>query len=162
MERRLSASLRATAIGVAATYVLYLLVGNALLNSGYGQSIANRMPEKLVASWGSAWTLYPGHVHARDVRLAGHVRHTVWSVQADSVRGRIALFPLLAREVRVPALVATDVSGGATRIDVERVPPSRRRAAGRCGSTMSSPRPYRMRILTVWCLRVGDTPGAAS
>jgi hypothetical protein len=126
MERRLSGWPRATIIGAAATYVLYLLAGNALLNSDYGQAFANRMPEKFVASWGSAWTLYPGQVHARDVRLAGHVRHTVWSVQADSVHGRLALLPLLARDVRVPALVATGVSGGAARIDVERAPPSPR------------------------------------
>lgn len=126
MERRLSRSLRAISIGVAATYVLYLLVGNALLNSDYGRAFANRMPEKVVASWGSAWTLFPGRVHASEVRLAGHVRHMVWSVQADSVRGRLALLPLLTREVRVPALVATGVSGGATRIDVERVPPAPR------------------------------------
>ena len=126
MERRLSRSLRAITIGVAATYVLYLLVGNALLNSDYGRAFANRMPEKVVASWGSAWTLFPGRVHASDVRLAGHVRHSVWSVQADSVRGRLALLPLLTREVRVPALVANGVSGGATRIDVERVPPAPR------------------------------------
>jgi hypothetical protein len=126
MGRRLGGSLRTIAIGIVAVYVLYLLVGNALLNSDYAQAFANRMPEKFVASWGTAWTLYPGHVLARDVRLAGHVRHTVWSVQADSVRGRLALLPLLAREVRVPMLVANGVSGGATRIDVERMPPSPR------------------------------------
>jgi hypothetical protein len=126
MERRLGGWPRATAIGVAAAYVTYLLAGNALLNSAYGRALANRMPEKFVASWGSAWTLFPGQVRASDLRLAGHVRHTVWSVQADSVRGRVALLPLLAREVRVPALVATGVSGGANRIDVERVPPSPR------------------------------------
>jgi hypothetical protein len=126
MSRRLSGWLRATAAAIAAIYVAYLLVGNALLNSAYGRNLANRMPEKFVASWGSAWTLYPGQVTASDVRLAGHVRHVVWSLQADSVRGRLALLPLLTRELRVPALVATGVSGGATRIDAERVPPSPR------------------------------------
>lgn len=123
MSRRLSGWLRATAAGIAAIYGTYLLVGNALLNSDYGRNLANRMPEKFVASWGSAWTLYPGQVTAGDVRLAGHVRHVVWSLQADTVRGRLALLPLLTRELRVPALVATGLSGGATRIDAERVPP---------------------------------------
>jgi hypothetical protein len=122
MVLRLSGWLRVTAIGVAAAYGIYLLVGNALLNSDYGHTVANRMPENFVASWGSAWTLYPDQLRANDVRLAGDVRHTVWSVQADSVRGRFALLPLLTREVRVLVLVANGVSGGATRIDAERVP----------------------------------------
>jgi len=126
MKRPPGRWLRVTAIGAAALYALYLLVGNALLNSGYGRALANRMPEKFVASWGSAWTLYPGHLQARDVRMAGHVRHVVWSVQADAVRGRLALLPLLARELRFPAVLATAASGGASRIDLERLPPAPR------------------------------------
>ena len=123
MSVRTKRLLRNLASGVAVAYVIYLVLGNALLGTSYGYELANRKPEKFVASWSSAWTLYPGHVSARDVRLAGHTRRTVWSLQASSVRGRIALLPLFARQMHVPAVVATGVSGGATRIDVERAPP---------------------------------------
>jgi hypothetical protein len=114
---------RRAVITVAAAYATYLLAANVLLNSPAGYALANRQPEKFVAAWGSAWTLYPGHVSANDVRLAGHVRRTVWSVQAHEVRGRVALLPLLTKEVRVPSIVVTGVTGGTTRIDVERAPP---------------------------------------
>jgi hypothetical protein len=60
------------------------------------------------------------------VRIAGHLRRTVWSVQADSAEGRVALLPLLARELRIPQAVAHGVAGGASLIDVERPPPARR------------------------------------
>jgi hypothetical protein len=121
-----TARLRAATIVVGGLYACYLLIANVLLNSDFGLQLANRTPEKFVASWSSGRSLYPGHVRVFDVRLAGHVRRTIWSLQADSVGGRIALLPLLARELRVPSLVADGVSGGATRIDLERIPPEPR------------------------------------
>ncbi len=116
-------STRRVAIAVGSAYAAYLLAANLLLNTPVAHSLANRQSEKFVASWDAAWSLYPGHFRARGVKLAGHVRHMVWSAQADTVRGRIALLPLVAKTVGVPSIVATGVTGGATRIDAERVPP---------------------------------------
>jgi len=118
--------LRRLGWGVLAAYGAYLLAANLFLNTPLGEHIANRKPEKFRAGWGVAWSLYPGHVHVRDLRLAGHVRRTVWSVQADEASGRLALLPLLKKEVRVPRVVGHGVTGGATRIDVERPRPEPR------------------------------------
>ena len=112
--------------GVLAAYGAYLLAANLFLNTPLGEHVANRKPEKFRAGWGVAWSLYPGHVHVRDLRLAGHVRRTVWSVQADEASGRVALLSLLKKEVRVPRVVGYGVAGGATRIDVERPRPEPR------------------------------------
>jgi hypothetical protein len=114
---------RRTAIGLAALYAAYLAAGNVLLNTSPGRDLANRQPEKFVASWASAWTLYPGHVRASELRIAGHTRRVVWSVQADTAHGRIALLPLLTKELRFPSITATGVTGGASLIDVVRLPP---------------------------------------
>ena len=111
---------------VAALYAAYLALGNLLLNSSIGHGLANRKPEKFVGSWSTAWTLYPGHLHLNDVRIAGHSGRMIWSVQADSARGRIAMWPLLSKEVRVPRLIATGMSGGASLVDVRRIPPAPR------------------------------------
>lgn len=108
------------------TYAAYLLLGNLLLNHPVGRQLANWKPEKVVAGWSSAWTLYPGHVHVTDLRIAGHVRRTVWSAQADEASGRLSLLPLLKRELRIPSLRASGVSGGASFIDVVRLPPEPR------------------------------------
>jgi hypothetical protein len=102
--------------------VAYLLLGNVLLNSSIGESLANRKPEKFRISWDFAYTPWPGVVRASNVRMAGHSRRTVWAIQAERIGGRVALLPLLAREVRVPLAWARNVSGGATRIDVDRQP----------------------------------------
>jgi hypothetical protein len=119
-------SARRVVIGLLAVYAAYLVAANLFLNTPFGQQVANRQPEKFRAGWSAAWSLYPGHVHVRDLHLAGHVRRTVWSVQADEASGRVALLPLLAREIRMPRVEVRGASGGATRIDVERPRPEPR------------------------------------
>lgn len=114
---------RVIAPGLIVAYLLYLVAGNLLISSPMGLELANRQPEKFVASWDRAYTLYPGHVHATKLRIAGHVRRTVWSVQADTASGRIALLPLLAKELRVPRVDASGLTGGVTLIDAVREPP---------------------------------------
>jgi hypothetical protein len=114
---------RLFALALAVLYGFYLVAGNLLVESRVGLSLANRQPEKFVAAWNRAWTLYPGHVHVEGLAIAGHVRRTVWSVQADTATGRIALLPLLARELRVRRVNANGLTGDATMIDVVREPP---------------------------------------
>ena len=123
LSRSLVRRARLFALALAVLYGFYLVAGNLLVNSRVGLSLANRQPEKFVAAWNRAWTLYPGHVHVEGLAIAGHVRRTVWSVQADTATGRIALLPLLARELRVPRVNANGLTGGATMIDVLREPP---------------------------------------
>ncbi|MBO9718253.1 MAG: hypothetical protein J7507_15990 [Pseudoxanthomonas sp.] len=109
-----------------AVYAVYLLLGNLFLNTPLGPALANRTPEKFQAQWGPAFTLYPGHVIARDVRLQGQVRRIAWDVEAGRVRGRVALWPLLRKEVRVPSAVASGVRGGARHVERELQPPAPR------------------------------------
>lgn len=115
--------LRRTVWTLLVAYAAYLLLGNLFLNTPLGTWTANRTPEKFQAQWGPAVTLFPGHVVARDVRLKGQVRNTAWEVQAERVRGRVALWPLLAREVRVPSVVASGLTGGARHVRTGREPP---------------------------------------
>jgi hypothetical protein len=112
--------LRAGAWGLFSVYALYLVLGNGLLNSPVGASLANRRPEKFRISWGSATTFWPGQVRLADVKMAGHTRQIVWAIQADRANGRVALLPLLGKEARVATLQVDGVSGGVNRIDVER------------------------------------------
>ncbi|MDG2526125.1 hypothetical protein P6166_12240 [Stenotrophomonas sp. HITSZ_GD] len=101
-----------TLVGI---YAAYLLLANLFLNTPLGPWAANRKPEKFTAQWGLALSAWPGHVRAWDVHLKGHVMHTRWEVRAARVRGHVALMPLFHRQVRVPLVVAEEVSGGALR-----------------------------------------------
>lgn len=115
--------LRLAGLVLLAGYALYLLAGNVFLNSGYGHELLNRKPEAFTMAWSGGRTYWPGRVTLREVRMQGHVRRLQWSAQAEVVRGRIALWPLLRRQVRVPWIDAEGVVGAMTRAAQERVPP---------------------------------------
>jgi len=107
--------LRLTVLVLAGLYLAYLLLANLFLNTPVGPWAANRKPEKFTVQWGPALSWWPGYVMVWDVRLQGHVMHTRWEVQAASAQGHVSVWPLLRREVRVPIVVADEVTGGARR-----------------------------------------------
>ncbi|MGY1408271.1 MULTISPECIES: hypothetical protein [unclassified Luteimonas] len=109
----------ALAVALLAVYALYLVAGNVFLRSDLARELVGRKPGTFRMDWSSAHTLWPGRVTLGDVRMQGQARRTQWSAQAGQVRGRIALWPLLRREVRVPWLEAEAVTGTVARVDEE-------------------------------------------
>ncbi|MDR6841255.1 hypothetical protein [Pseudoxanthomonas sacheonensis] len=105
-------------------YALYLIAGNLFLNTSLGHSAVNRKPEKFQMQWASGSTWWPGRVSLSEVKLRGHVRHTQWSIQAARASGRIGLLALLRREVHVPYVWVTDVTGAVDRTDAEQPAPA--------------------------------------
>jgi len=102
---------RRTALGLAGVYLAYFVAGNLFINTPLGEWTANRKPEKFQIEWGRGYTLWPGRVHVRDVRMKGHAGRATWSVEAGRASGRIAIWPLFRKTVRVPEVVAYDVTG---------------------------------------------------
>lgn len=117
--------LRRTLWTLLIAYAAYLVLGNVFLNTAM-EPLANQRPEAFQAQWSRAYTLFPGHLVAHDVRLHGQARQIAWEVQAERAGGRLALLPLLRKEVRVPEIVATGVSGGARHTERNREPPPSR------------------------------------
>ena len=107
--------LRRLAVGVVAIYVLYLIAANVFLNSALGERAFNQRPERFQIHWTGAMSLYPGHVHLRDVRVGGHVRRNLWSVESPVADGRIKLLPLLVRKLSFGRIRARDVVLGVDR-----------------------------------------------
>ncbi|WP_132986746.1 hypothetical protein [Luteimonas terricola] len=108
------------------SWLAYLAVGNAFLNVDAAQSLLKRKPEKFQIAWDGGHTLLPGRVALRGVRMQGHARRTAWTAQAAHARGRIALLPLLAREIRIPWLEAEVVTGSVERADGDIPSPAHR------------------------------------
>lgn len=121
--------LRRAAMAALLAYAAYLLLGNVFLNTPVAHSLVNRQPQKFHMQWARAYTLWPGRVALRDVRLGGQARRTQWSVQAGGVRGRVALLPLLAKQVHVPWVDADGVRGSVDRVD-SALPPPHARSGG--------------------------------
>lgn len=120
--------LRRTVWTLLIAYVAYLALGNLFLNTLL-KPVANQRPDAFQVQWSSAYTLFPGHVVARDVRMHGQTRKIAWEAQAERASGRLALLPLLRKEVRIPEVAATGVSGGARHTERNREPPPPREGA---------------------------------
>lgn len=117
--RRTLRRLATIALAVLATY---LVAGNLFLNTAIGPWAINRKPERFAMQWSHGLTWWPGHVALWNVETRGHVRHVQWSAQAGHARGRIALLPLLSRELRFPSIDAREVRGTVERAAAEIVP----------------------------------------
>ncbi len=76
---------------------LYLLAANLFLNSPLAPRAFNRRPERFQIGWSSAWTVWPGYVRVRGLRLRGHVNEVTWFVTTERARGWIDLPRLLHR-----------------------------------------------------------------
>lgn len=120
---------RRVVFALVAVYAFYLLAGNIFINTPLGEWTANRKPEKFQIQWGLGYTLWPGRVSVWDVRMKGHAGRTTWSADAGRAKGRIAIAPLFRKTVRVPEVVAFDVTG-AVDIGGPRKPPLPARPGG--------------------------------
>lgn len=61
----------------------WVAIGNAFLQTDLADRAINRKPEKLRVEWRAAWTVVPGIVHVRDLRLRGQNREIQWSATVD-------------------------------------------------------------------------------
>ncbi len=117
---------RRVLVGLVVVYVLYLVAGNLFLNTSLGQGTVNRKPEKFQMHWNSGSTWWPGHVSLSNVKLQGHVRHTQWNLQAARATGRIGVLALFRREIHVPHVWVTDVTGAVETVDAAQPSPEPR------------------------------------
>ncbi|HSK80344.1 MAG TPA: hypothetical protein VLQ45_28075, partial [Thermoanaerobaculia bacterium] len=119
-------------LGGAALVAFYLIAANLFLNSPLGSSALNRRPQMLKVTWNRAWSLYPGDVTVRGLKLRGATPTVRWSVDLDRARGWIDLTALLGRQFRISGLVAEGGRSVTLRVPPPpRKGPPRKKAGGR-------------------------------
>lgn len=106
--------------------VIYLVAANIFLNTALGPWVINRKPEKFTLDWSHGVTWWPGQIALWNVQAKGHVRRIVWSADAAHARGRIALLPLIGKELRIPSLAVSEVSGDISKVVEDILPPDYR------------------------------------
>lgn len=79
---------------------IYLVGVNALINTNVLGPLVNRKPERFTLQWDRGVMLWPGRVTLWGVSMQGQVRRNAWEIQAQRVSGRVALWPLLRKELR--------------------------------------------------------------
>lgn len=125
-EMRMRNWLRRSAWLLGSLLAIYLVAGNIFLNSALGPWAINRKPEKFTLNWSYGVTWWPGQIALWNVQAKGHVRRIAWSADAAQARGRIALLPLFGKELRIPRLAVSDVSGSVNKVVEDILPPEYR------------------------------------
>jgi len=97
------------AVVLVVVELIYLLAANLFLNSPLAERSFNRKPERFHIHWSSAYSLYPGHIHASNVRVGGHSRKNRWVALSTQASGRIKLLPLLLRRLSFDTIRADNV-----------------------------------------------------
>jgi translocation and assembly module TamB len=110
------------ALGLAGTY---LLLAHLFLMTPLGPWAVNRRPERLTVTWESAWSLWPGEVRVRGLRVRGKTRRVSWSFEADRGRGWIDLAGLLVRRFEVRGFEGEGVRSSTSREPAAAGPPAR-------------------------------------
>ena len=95
--------LRAVLVGLLVLPLLYLVAANLWIATS-AHDLANRRPEKFQADWTSAYSVWPGRVHFRNLELRGRNRRQMWSASLESGRADLVWAELFAREVRLEDL----------------------------------------------------------
>jgi hypothetical protein len=104
-------------------WLVYVLLGNIILNTPAGEGLINRRPDAFKLAWTRAMTLWPGHAMFWNVTARGHVRRIVWHAAAGRASGRVSLVALVGRTLALPAVTADDVHVVLERVDDDRLPP---------------------------------------
>jgi autotransporter translocation and assembly factor TamB len=118
----------------------YLVGVNLLLNTPLGPGLVNLRPHSARLDWGSAWTLWPGHLSVRKLEIHGQARSRAWSVSIDRASGRWSPLSLFARHLDFSEVQA---EGVATRI--RRVPYTPPPGTKSSGTPIGPPLPGRLR-----------------
>ncbi|AUX20682.1 hypothetical protein SOCEGT47_011550 [Sorangium cellulosum] len=81
-----------------ALWIGYVVVVNVLLSAGLVARLVSHDPIDATLDYGSAWSLWPGVVHAKEFRLSGSDSTLQWAVELDEVDADIHLTELLRRK----------------------------------------------------------------
>ncbi len=91
-----------SAVTLVALWVAYFVVANLVLRSSGLRQRINRHPDRFFLEWTSATTWLPGVFQVRGLHFVGQGTRSVYYGRIDAARFRVALTPLLRREIRAP------------------------------------------------------------
>jgi hypothetical protein len=91
--------------------------------SGRLAGLVNRRPDKVVVSWSSVRSPWPGWFEVRDLRVAGRTPRVRWEVTAQRASGAIAPARLLLRELRFDGVRASGVAVRSFRFETAAAAP---------------------------------------
>lgn len=78
--RKLLTRIIAVAVGIE---LIYLILVNVFLNTPLGPDLVNLKPEKFQLQWDSGWSVVPGLVNAKGVKLRAQTQRVQWYLEVE-------------------------------------------------------------------------------
>lgn len=107
MWKRIAAGL---GIGLVATALLYVGLGNLILSTGVVRRLTNVAPDELTVDYGPAWTAWPGRVHVKDLTVRFQDHNVQFYLQLDEAEVDISLWSLTRKKFHATRVRATGAS----------------------------------------------------
>lgn len=143
---------------LAATWLVYLTLANAWLNSPLPDRWINRQPERFQIHWDNGLSLWPGQVVLWNLKLQGQANRVRWYGHADRAHGRIALLPLFGKTLRIPSVRGNNTHVHILEADIALPPPPAR--PGGWTIRLDSAATDTLRSLRVQDVRIAGTGSA--
>jgi hypothetical protein len=100
-RRRAWRTLRAASVAIVSVYVLYIVGINVFLSTSLFDDVVNFDREMLDVRYRKGWSVFPGTIHARDLRIRASDNHVEWLLSLDTVEFDISLLSLAQRRFDV-------------------------------------------------------------
>ncbi|AUX29643.1 MULTISPECIES: hypothetical protein [Sorangium] len=94
----MSKALKVISILPIALWVGYVVIGNVMLSTKLVARLVSYNPTDATLFYGSAWSLWPGVVHVKELRLSGSDSLLEWAVLLDEVEADIHLTDLFRKK----------------------------------------------------------------
>jgi hypothetical protein len=118
VNRTLANRLKKLLLAAALLAGIYLVGANVFLNTPFGPWVVNRRPQTVRVSWRRAWTVLPGNVRVRGLRIEGHASTVDWWITAERGQGWIDLPALFVRRFRVRGFLGEEVRTATVRREI--------------------------------------------
>ena len=97
---------------VAVAEILYLVLGNLLLNGGFLAPMLSRDPHRFSIEWSSGWTILPGHLRITGLKLSGQTARQQWWFSLGRGEVRLALGSLFYKTLRLNRVELDSITAG--------------------------------------------------
>ncbi len=101
---------RGVVIAAVGLFAFYLLVGNVLIGTRLLRDAVSAHPEELVLDYDSAYTLFPGHVKVKGLKLKYEDRALRFGLGIEEAHVRIALTELVRKRFQAIRVRGTGIS----------------------------------------------------
>ncbi|HEX3531397.1 MAG TPA: hypothetical protein VH988_30415 [Thermoanaerobaculia bacterium] len=118
VNRAIASRLKKLPLAAALLAGLYLAGANLFLNTALGPWAVNRRPQTVRVTWQRAWTILPGDIRVRGLRIEGHTAAVDWWITAERGQGWIDLPGLFVRRFRVRGFTGEGVRSATVRREI--------------------------------------------